>query len=265
MRRPLLTTSVILVALCGCQEVIDIDLNSTAPKLVIEGNIHTGPGPYYVGLSKTVNFDDPNQFPTISNALVVISDDMGNHDTLEELTVLPGVYHTHFLQGAESHTYYLTVTAEGHTYTSQCTVPPTVTLDSLRSINLSTPSGINTLMLPVYTDAPGVKNFYRFIETINGDKQNRIFVFDDTGYDGLTNQRPLLSLNNHIHAGDTVIVEMQGISQDIYNYFFVLAQQNGGLINPSGNPANPPSNIQGENVIGYFSAYNFQSDTLIIP
>ncbi len=69
---------VILAALLapgfGCKKVIQIDLNSAAPRIVIEGNITDAPGPYQVWLSTTVNFSASNSYPPISGATVQITD-----------------------------------------------------------------------------------------------------------------------------------------------------------------------------------------------
>ncbi len=64
--------------LTSCESVIDLDLNSTAPRIMIEGNITNEVGPYQVQLSQTVNFSETNDFPGISEALVIITDRTSN-------------------------------------------------------------------------------------------------------------------------------------------------------------------------------------------
>src|ERR1035437_121836 len=81
----------------SCQKVITFDLNSVNPKLVIQGNITNQPGPYTIQLSHTVNVYDPNVFPAVSGASVIVSDNVGTIDTLKEIS--SGIYRTSKLLG----------------------------------------------------------------------------------------------------------------------------------------------------------------------
>ena len=101
----------------GCQKVINIDLNSASPAIVIVGNINDQPGPYSVTLSQTVNFSQPNTFPAVSGAFISIADNAGNVDTLFESST-PGTYYTKKIMGVAGRTYFLTVITNGQTYTS---------------------------------------------------------------------------------------------------------------------------------------------------
>src|SRR5580698_1411472 len=101
----------------GCQKVINIDLNSASPAIVIVGNINDQPGPYTVTLSQTVNFSQPNTFPAVSGAFISIADNTGFIDTLFETSV-PGTYNTKKIMGMPGRTYTLKVIAGGQTYTS---------------------------------------------------------------------------------------------------------------------------------------------------
>ncbi|HSZ26237.1 MAG TPA: DUF4249 family protein, partial [Cytophagaceae bacterium] len=104
----------IIVSLSSaCQKVINVDLNDASPQLVIIGTVTDQSGPYSVSLSQTVNFSDDNIFPPVSGAQVIISDNVGNSETLTETT--PGTYKTSLLQGVTGRTYSLSVTSNGKT------------------------------------------------------------------------------------------------------------------------------------------------------
>ena len=122
----------LIVFITACQKVINIDLNSTSPNIVIIGNVNDQPGPYTVTLSQTANFSDPNTFPSIDGAFVTISDNVGDMDTLVEVS--PGTYHTKKIMGVPGRTYYLTVLANGRTYTANSTMPQPLHLIRLRYI-----------------------------------------------------------------------------------------------------------------------------------
>src|SRR6185312_7927452 len=119
----------------GCQKVINIDLNSASPAIVIIGNINDQPGPYTVTLSQTVNFSAPNTFPPINGAFVTIADNAGNIDTLVE--TIQGTYITKRIMGVAGRTYSLTVTANGQTYTASSTMPQVVKFDTLEIIKMA--------------------------------------------------------------------------------------------------------------------------------
>jgi hypothetical protein len=126
----IIISGIMLVLIFGsCTKEIKVDLKSTEPKIVIEGNITNESGPYTVQIGKTVNFFDPNQLPPVSGALVIISDNGGVIDTLTETS--PGVYKTAVLAGIPGRTYNLKVGAEGKNFNAISTTQQVVNLDSL--------------------------------------------------------------------------------------------------------------------------------------
>jgi hypothetical protein len=148
----------------ACKKVIDVDLNSAAPHIVIEGTMSDQPGPYFVKLSKTVNFSDANTFPTVSGALVKITDNIGTTEILTETN--PGTYSTSSaLIGIVGRTYTLTVNSEGKEYSASSAISSgdyvTVALQSIdkgvyeyfRTLNQANNSGQSA------TPANPVSNF----------------------------------------------------------------------------------------------------------
>jgi hypothetical protein len=247
-----------LIVAASCQKVIDIDLNSKDPVVVIEANITDQPGPYTVSVTKTVNFSNTNDFPAVSGATVVISDDLGNTETLVESTA--GNYQTSLLQGAPGRTYSLSVTAEGKTYTAQSTMPAAIELDSLVA-ELSSAFGGRAYVIPLFTDPAGQGNRYRAIEFINGERVEGSFLFDDIYSNGLVNGQPLLDFESELEENDTVQVEFQCIDQPVFLYFFSMLQNTTGQ---TGAPANPVSNIS-NGALGYFSAHTVRKKSVVIP
>ena len=75
----------LLFALFSCTKVVNINLNSANPNIVIEGIVGDAPGPYQVNITQTVNFSDPNVFPPVTGATVKITDSTtGITDSLKE-------------------------------------------------------------------------------------------------------------------------------------------------------------------------------------
>lgn len=242
----------------SCEKEISIDLNFASPQIVIEGVITDEPGPYFVNISRTVNFSDDNSYPPISNALVIISNSLGINDTLSEVS--PGRYQTSKIVGQSGITYNLKVVTDSKEYYATSTMPQEVILDSLRFNPFSNPgSNDGYTTIPVYTDPASFGNNYRFIQTINGEKDNAYILSNDNINNGVVNQRPIFSPDAEIAIGDTVTIEMRCIDISTYNYFFTLSQIAGGRPGGGTTPTNPPNNITGNNALGLFAAYTTQT------
>lgn len=250
----------------SCEKVIDIDLNAKAPQVVIEGNISDQPGPYTVKLTQTVNYDETNTFPTISGAIVSISDNVGNPETLTETSL--GIYSTSSLQGIIGRIYILKVIANGKEYNATSTIKSPVNIDTLKVIKQNLPMSNKKIVYVEFTDTPGIANYYRFIKIINNKIQPAIYVEDDLTQDGKAMSIGLIDKEKgdaDIKSGDTVTIILQSLDESTYNYFKSLQQLNsGGLIHQSSSPANPLSNINND-ALGYFNACSITSKTIILP
>lgn len=242
----------------ACQKVINIDLNSASPAIVIVGNLNDQPGPYTVTLSQTVNFSDPNTFPPVSGAFIMIADNAGNIDTLVE--TIPGTYHTKKIMGVAGRTYNLTVVANGQTYTSASTMPQAVTFDTLTIVQQFGFRDTNLYPQADFFDPVSVSNYYRFVETRNDSVVTRLFIIDDQFDNGRFIQYTLRT-DTAMAVGDSVKVEMQCIDQGTYQYFSTFRQATG---NTNVTPFNPISNIS-NNALGYFSAHTSRFRTIKIP
>jgi hypothetical protein len=251
--------------LTSCEKVIDVDLNDSLPQIVIEGNITDQTGPYTVKLSKSVNFDELNDFPSISGATVQISDDAGNSEILPETS--PGIYTTASLQGTPGRTYTLDVTIEEQTYTAVSTMPFPVAIDTLtvEEPSLSFGNGEDYIEAR-YKDPEGIDNYYRFVLLINNVRQKGIGVIIDRDWlqDGNTIRTSIESDEEEdieFKPGDLVTVFMQSIDESVYEYYRTLNESGGNF---SASPTNPLSNFSG-GVLGYFSAYAVTSKTIAVP
>jgi Domain of unknown function (DUF4249) len=260
MKKILALSAISIGLLFGsCQKVIEIDLNSKEPLIVIEGNISDQPGPYMITITNSVNFSDDNSFPAVSGAMVAVSDDLGNSETLTETS--PGIYQTNSFQGLAGHTYYLNVTANGKSYTAESTMPNLVSLDSLVLESGANIGGAVNYVIPLWLDPLGMGNYYRCIEYINGVRVSGSFLYDDAFSDGLVNGQPLLDFSTEILSGDTVDVELQCIDKATYLYFYSMSQT---ANNQTAAPANPVTNIS-NGALGYFNAYSVTRRTVIVP
>jgi len=251
----------VLLGLPSCQKVINIDLNSASPQLVIEGNVSDQPGPYIVKLTKTVNFSESNVFPPVTGATVIISDNTGNTETLIEST--PGTYTTSTLQGTPGRTYNLTITTGGKTYTASSTMAYPVNIDTL--LYKKSPFGRDGSWSARFLDPAGIANYYALFMEINNVMQSDFSTADDNFRDGDSiSMRLPVPDNVNLQPGDSVKVILESIDKNVREYFRLLHQlsNQGGF--ESAPPANPESNITG-NALGYFSAHSDRKKILVVP
>jgi hypothetical protein len=260
-----------LVLFTSCTKVIDIDLNSSDPQIVVEAKISDdATEKAEVRLNQSINFDQSNSFPVVKNAFVTITDKTDNViDTLKETSA--GLYQSVKRVGITGHNYLLTIKTPTKTLTATATIPRKVTLTDIEVRAQTLLGNTNYQSIPKFIDPKGLGDNYRFIMSVNGKAKNNIFVISDELSDGAPNGRGLFvgaspgdSKDSFIKIGDTITIEMQCIDKGVYDYFNTLA--GGGAGGPGGGttPANPISNIKGDGVLGYFTAHTKQIKSVVV-
>lgn len=248
----------------SCEKVIDINLNKTNPKYVIEGNLSDLAGECMVLVSKTINISESNDFPGVENAVVSIQQD--DRAPVKLIQTSPGVYESGQVKALSLSTYKLSVVIDGEEFTSSVKVPEKVAFDSLYIADFTGFGNTRRFANVAFTDAKGLGNAYRFIQYKNGLLNSNIFVLNDEFSDGRVINTFLAyfdnSENQRLDTGDTVTVEMQGIDPSVYKFFMSLSQSSTGG-SESVAPGNPVSNIKG-GALGYFNACIKQRRTVIV-
>ncbi len=254
-----------LLFLASCEKDIDLDLDDQSGKIVIEGNITDGTGPYLIKITKSVPYDSPHPYTAIENAQVVVSDNMGQTETLTYAG--DGYYVTNTFTTQPGRTYMLKVIAEGQQYSAQSTMPQPVSFEGLDQDSFLVAGETTYTLLPLFTDPPALGNRYLFIYSVNNGSERYFAEFSDNVNNGLPNQRPLLMPNDEdgvkVKPGDTIHVEMQCIDQNIFTYYSALLQILDGGAGSGVTPANPPSNIS-NGALGYFSAHTVKKKDQVI-
>lgn len=244
--------------LTSCQKVIELNLSTAVPAIVIQGNVFDHAGPYVVTISKTVNFNLTNNFPPVTTAKVSISDNVGNTEVLSE--VLDGTYITSVLRGVAGRTYTLTVENEGQTYVAKSTMPMAVNIDSMylkKSI-----FGNRYLTTINFRDPNNIDNYYRVIQSINDTLKTGINIANDELGQGLILRYSLSATtptgNNPLKIGDNITIQLECIDKNVYEYFRTSRSNNG----QSASPANPVSNLS-NGALGYFSACTVREASIV--
>jgi hypothetical protein len=269
-----------LVMLWGCTEEIDLKLNSTYRRLVVDGVITTDTTSHYVKLTYSGDYFQNDPMAGVSNATVVINDGEGEVELTESANV-KGLYLTPpDYYGVEGRTYSLTISnvdvdgnGEMETYTSQSYLSPVVKVDS---VGIGFHKIYNLWQILLYAKDPIEReNFYMFKvfrnDSLISDAYDEVVVADDMLFDGNdVNGVWVVALDANepaedLKKGDKVTLVMNSIDKPFFDFLTALQVETTPR-NPlfSGAPANIPGNIS-NGALGVFAAYSTSSAQAIVP
>lgn len=278
LRNTSILFALFVMLLTSCTEKIEVELDDTYTRLVVEGAITTDTTAHTIKLSTTSSYFYNQPSPAVSGAHVSISDGIVSWDLKEES---PGIYRTASLvYGVAGNTYTMKVELKSpvggySTYTASSKIYPVAKLDSINLVFHEDWSESGIWEIKCYVLEPPTIDFYRFLvlknEAVLTDTINEWIISDDKFYNGnYTNGLPVGYLNQGasdemVALGDTVGIEINNIGSDYYN-FIVSAQTELFGSNPlfSGPPANIPGNISNGG-FGYFAAYSATRSTTVVP
>jgi hypothetical protein len=259
----------------SCTERIELQLDESYTRLVVDGQITNEAIAHMVKLSKTSSFLGGEPDPAVTGASVTISDG-DSVFTLIESAEQPGEYFTESTFGAVPGITYslhigLPYAIAGQTdYTASNTEKPIGTIDS---IGILYNDRWDAWEIQLYARDPMTTDFYIFDVLKNNvlltDTLSEKFVVNDLLYNGqYTNGVTVAFLDNRhedqkIRPGDTITVRMSSITEDYANFIW-QAQTESGYSNPlfSGPPANIKGNISNGG-IGFFAAYTVAESSRI--
>lgn len=244
----------------SCTKVINIDLNDSNPQYIIEGEVTNAEALQTIRITRSVNFSDDNQYPAVVSAIVILSDDAGNSDTLKQEE--QGLYETDKIKGVPGRTYSLQIFVDGNKFYATSKMPPAVLIDTLGiSEQYSFGKQIKAPMV-TFHEPVGEGQYYYYMVYRNHHRIKTIYIDNDQPNDGTIIERFLPDADSSYNSGDKVCVDLQSISKELYEYYFSLQQT---IAQSSATPANPVTNISGGNVLGYFSAHTADRRKLIVP
>lgn len=270
-----------LIMSASCTEMIDIDLDSTYSRLVVEGVVTSDSINHYVILSITSDYFSNEPSPKVQDAVLELAFEDESMELIENDTI-PGRYETPYaFRGTIGTTYDLTISqldvnqdGEEEFYHASSTMLGGSELEKIELRYYPTPvaSGY-TVFLYLYhpievRDWFGVKLIKNSVELTDrlglyGVISDELF---DTGYfPGL----PVGFLSDDeteekVHPGDTITLELNCIEEAYYN-FVTEAQLElaGNFPLFSGPSSNIVSNID-NGAQGTFTAYSIQRYAIIV-
>lgn len=245
----------------SCEEVVNVDLDTSKPRLVIDAAINwqnkqTEKSPQKIILSTTTDFYS-DLIPKVSDAIVSIK---SGESSIWEFSKgqNPGEYLCDDFTPIIGETYTLTIVYNGETYTATETMQSVTAIDEIKPKNDGGFSA-KDYGIEVYFKDPIAENFYmvKFMPEIY--KSPSFQVIGDKFTNG--NQKSWRFSDEDLKQGTNIVITHYGISEAYYNYMnkiISIASSSAG-----GSPfQTPPATVRGNIVnstdtanyaLGYFS------------
>ena len=267
-----------LALILSCTERIDLPLDESGVKLVVEGSITTNTSVHTIYLTETTNYYYNQKPPAVTGAEITINDG----ETITRLSEnSPGVYQTSAdFKGVEGMTYTLNIRllkpiGGFSEFSASSLMKPVISLDSVATRFFEDFGDQGLWEVTCWFQDEPTTDFYRFDLYRNNKpityKLEKWLVTDDKFFNGdyvkggVVTYLDQNSDNEKLNSGDTLVVEMSAISREYYNYIQDAQAELRGS-NPlfSGPGANVRGNIS-NGAIGFFAAYPVSSVLTVVP
>lgn len=244
----------------SCEDVIPVDLNTVAPKLVIEAAINwkkgTSGSQQKITLTTTTDFYSTS-IPKVSGATVSIKNRSNIIFYFAE-SATKGEYVCSNFIPVSNEVYTLTIFSNGATYTATESLKAVAPITEIIQNNNGGFTGNSIEIKSYYSDPANETNHYLYKYVYSNQIKSNFYVDQDEFFNG--NKFFSISQNNDLKVGDKIEVTHYGISKAYYNYMSVLVSIAG---NNGGGPfQSPPATVRGNIInttnsadypLGYFS------------
>jgi len=268
----------------GCTETIDnIQLDTTRPRLVVEGYISTDTTRQMVKLSKLGDALKMEPIQVISNALITISDGTTIFGLTEDQTKKGTYFTAPDVFGVAGRTYNLLIKNVDinndqvmEEYTAQSLLKRLNPIDSIHIVYNNLNPRFKNWSVNLYSMDPGNgRNFYLLKVLKNNilltDSVYEYSIADNYSFEGkYFDGFPVYFLREErkdekITPGDTVTLEMYGITEDYYSFISsYISDYYPKVPIFSGPSANIPSNIKPfDDAVGVFAAFSIKRKSVI--
>ena len=237
----------------SCEDVINVDLNKSEPKLVIDASIKwekgTSGNEQTIRLTTTGDYFN-NAVPVANGAIVTITDSNAIvYNFTEEGTT--GNYKCTNFSPVLNRVYTLSVTYKGQTYTATDKLYPVPTITTIEQ-DLNGITGDEIELKFNFQDNGAEDNFYMEEYKVPFRPFPLLGVFDDEFTNG--NEMFSLIIDEDLAAGQNIKFTLHGISERYHNYMNILIGISGGLSN--GPFSTPPATVKG-NIINQTKASDY--------
>jgi len=259
---------IMAVFFTACEDVIDVDLDTAEPRLVIDAAIswekESDGATQSIKLSTTTDYYSA-EIPTVSGATVYITNSDGlQFDFIEN----PGTGEyicTNFIPELYG-VYELTVIADGEVYTASEQLIPVSEITRIEQKDNGGILGNNIEVRFYFQDNGEEDNFYLSKFETDFLLFPEYYAINNRFSQG--NEMFEVFTDGDLNHGDEIRMSLSGISEQFYNYMVLI------LESISGNPFNvPPANIRGNiinqtdeknHALGYFRLSETHSVSYIV-
>ncbi len=256
----------------ACEDVVELDLPDGETRLVVEGTVYYGQPLQEVILSTTAPFFADGETPRVSDAVVVIEDNLGNRETL--LEVEKGIYQLD-KQGELGKSYRIEITlSDGRKYgSSYQDLNPIAQIDSIYYQYQRLPfadENDSTFSINFDFTEPGEsEDFYRWNYYVNGEYFNEDVTFTNDEFFNGIEVKEVGIVREFLEKGDTVLIEQMSITKEYYDFLVRFEQtlSAGGLF------SSPPIPVRGNIVnlndpkdyaLGFFGVSSITKAEIVI-
>ncbi len=242
-----------LFAVC-CQDVVDVDLNTAPPKLVIDASINWAKGTsgseQKIILTTTTDFYS-DIIPVVHGATVYVTNSTNTiFNFVENATT--GAYICSDFIPVLNENYTLTVISNGETYTAAENLKSVAPIDHIVQKNDGGFTGKDIEIKAFFNDPVEETNYYMYKYKYSNVIKSDYYVREDAFFQG--NQFFSISRNRKLKAADQIEITHFGISKTYFNYMNVLLNISG---NQGGSPFQTPSATVRGNIINTTNFDNY--------
>jgi len=255
MKKTYLIIPFILLLFSNCEKVVEIDVPSIEPKLIIDASFEIlfDEAPVtantVVKLKLSADYFEET-IPTVSNAIVFLTNVMDNSIINFVDANLSGNFRplASFIP-QDNIEYELTVIYKNQTYKGRATKVKSTPFQSATQGDETLFSGEETEVKVAFKDSEDAKNYYLFNFT-----NNLFLALEDRFFNGTDYNFSFFYQEDEIELPTTVMLSMSGITKDYFTYFRILQNQSATA---GGGPfQSVPSSLLG-NIINTTNEANF--------
>ncbi len=242
-----------LVFFVSCEDVINVDLDTSSPRLVIDANIlwqkGTSGNEQVIKLTKTTDYYN-STVPNVTGATVFVTNNSSTIFNFIDVANNGQYVCTNFVP-IINETYTLTVQYNGITYNATEKLLATPTIDYVEQTTVQGIGG-DLIQVKFFFQDNGLED-NNYLVTVKKEPElvPELGVIEDRFFQG--NQMFGFYTDQELEAGNQLDFKLLGISRRYYNYMNKLIN----ITSSGGNPfATPPATLRG-NIINQNDSSDF--------
>lgn len=238
-----------ILFLVSCEDVVELELEETEPRLVVEASLvwngSETENPQFIRLTTTAPFFS-DAIPAAEGAEVILFGPDGEEYPFQEIE--SGLFRFDDFQPDINGSYELLILYNGEEYRATEQFVQTPQLETIEQNDNGGFSGDEMELRAFFSDPPNQENYYLFLffhEGLSLQLANDNFTNGNRSFARYS--------NDELSPGDRVSIHIQGISENFYQYMYLLLSQSGSRGGPF---QTQPTTVRG-NIVNLTDPDNF--------